>query len=329
MRRAIVWLASVGVLAGVALLAVAQFGSRSVPQDDPAGRTQAADMLSGPVNASSESLTGPSMAEGSSPLTTASCDGWACDQVAQFSSALAMISHTTGHVGVVVRDRVTGAVWRAGEPDYRIWAGSTPKLAFAVALREQARAGQITLDDVAEHEIAAMLSVSDNKAADALWNRYANAASLMTRLHDTYGMTNAGYVNGFPSRWGFVKCTAQDLANLMAYILSTLNPADRGPMITAMRTVGDVQHWGVWGAGPSLRPGVKNGWSIESDDGHDHWITATVGFAGPDERYIVAAMYHQPPGGDSVEKGVHLLTDLVATIFGAPVPAPVTIPEDY
>jgi hypothetical protein len=171
--------------------------------------------------------------------------------------------------------------------------------------------------------------VSDNKAAETLWNRYANATNLMKRFHDVYGMTDAGYVNGFPSRWGFVKCTARDLANLMSYILTTLDPADRGPMITAMRTVGDVQHWGVWGAGPSLQPGVKDGWSIESDDGHDHWITATVGFAGAGERYVVAAMYHQPPGGDSIEKGVHLLTDLVATIFGAPVPAPATIPQDY
>jgi hypothetical protein len=198
-----------------------------------------------------------------------------------------------------------------------------------VALREEARAGQIKLDDTAERQIAAMLSVSDNKAAETLWNRYANATNLMKRFHDVYGMTDAGYVSGFPSRWGFVKCTAHDLANLMSYILTTLNPADRGPMITAMRTVGDVQHWGVWGAGPSLQPGVKDGWSIESDDGHDHWITATVGFAGPDERYVVAAMYHQPPGGDTIDKGVHLLTDLVATIFGAPVPAPATIPKDY
>jgi hypothetical protein len=42
---------------------------------------------------------------------------------------------------------------------------------------------------------------------------------------------------------------------------------------------------------------------------------------------VVAAMYHQPPGGDSIQQGVHTLTDLVATIFGAPVPAPVVIPD--
>jgi hypothetical protein len=40
-------------------------------------------------------------------------------------------------------------------------------------------------------------------------------------------------------------------------------------------------------------------------------------------------MYHQLPGGDTIERGVQVLTDLVALTFGQPVPAPVTIPPDY
>ena len=62
----------------------------------------------------------------------------------------------------MVRDRTTGLVWRGGEADLRIWAGSTPKLALAIALREQARAGEITLDQTANEDIAAMLAISDN-----------------------------------------------------------------------------------------------------------------------------------------------------------------------
>jgi len=50
---------------------------------------------------------------------------------------------------------------------------------------------------------------------------------------------------------------------------------------------------------------------------------------GPDERYVVAAMYDQPTGGDTIDAGVPTLTDLVATVFGATVPAPAAIPEDY
>jgi hypothetical protein len=265
------------------------------------------------------------------PSGPAGCGDWDCPQAARFTAAQSMLASVQGHIGIVVRDRVTGAVWQAGEPEFRIWAGSTPKLAFTVALLEEDRAGQIHLDPTAHNEIAAMLSVSDNTAADTLWDRYARADpnTWMTRWQRLYGMSTASYVSGFPSRWGFVKCTPVDLASLMSYILNILDATDRAYLVHAMQTVGDVQHWGVWGAGPAMQPGVKDGWSIEKDDGKDHWITATVGFAGPDQRYIVAAMYHQFPGGDSIDRGVHTLTDLIATVFGAPVPAPVVIPPNY
>ena len=64
-------------------------------------------------------------------------------------------------------------------------------------MREQARSGgKTTLDATANTQIAAMLSVSDNHAADALWNRYAAAdpAAWMTRFHG-FGMTTATYVD--------------------------------------------------------------------------------------------------------------------------------------
>ena len=200
----------------------------------------------------------------------------------RFAAASTLIASKPGHLGIVVEDRQTGLVWRGGEPNALIWAGSTPKLAFALALRESARARNTALDATTNTQIAAMLSVSDNHAADALWNRYATAdpAAWMARFHG-FGMTTATYVDTFPKRWGFVKCSAQDLVGLMDYILTRADPADRTYLVNAMRTVGDIQHWGVWGAGPALQPGVKDGWSIEKDNGASHWITATVGLRGP------------------------------------------------
>lgn len=302
---------------GLALLVVVALAGCGGPAASPVGPT------AGPS-------AGASASAAPTPTPTACPPPWDCAQQKRFAAATALIGTRTGHIGLVVRDRTTGAVWRTGEPDYRIWAGSTPKLALAVALREQGRAGEVTLDDQANNQINAMLSSSDNNAADALWNKYVtNATAMMTRLRDRYGMKSAGYVAGFPSRWGFVKCTAQDLANLMSYVLEKAVAEDRTFFLNAMRNVATVQRWGVWGAGPDLQPGVKNGWSVEKDDGKGHWITATVGFAGPNARYVVAAMYHQPPGGDSIDQGVHVLTDLVATVFGAPVPFPVAkIPTD-
>ena len=253
---------------------------------------------------------------------------WDCAQRTRFEAATALMTKQTGHISMVVRDQQTGAVWSAGESAYIIWAGSTPKLAVATTLLEQARAGEIILDPKARSQLDAVLAVSDNNAADALWNRYVHPVTLMQRMRSLYGMKTATYVNGFPSRWGFIKCTSSDLAALMSYILDTLNAEDRAYLIHAMRTVGAIQKWGVWSAGASLRPGVKGGWSQEKDAGRTHWITATVGFAGPDERYVVAAMYHQLPGGDTIDHGVQVLSDLVATVFGAPVPAPIVVPDN-
>jgi hypothetical protein len=254
---------------------------------------------------------------------------WGCTQQARFDLASTMIAGQSGEIGIVVRDRVTGAVWRAGEPDLPLWAGSTPKLAFAVSLKEEEAAGRLTLDAARDAEIDAMLSVSDNEAADEMWDWYDDSASLMERWRTGYGMSSASYADGWPKRWGFVKCSSQDLVNLMTYVLDRANPSLRRFIVDRMRAVGPPQQWGVWGAGPDLGPGVKDGWSVEENEhGVPHWITATVGFVGPNERYVVAAMYEQPAGGDTIENGVHVLTDLVATVFGAPVPAPAEIPQD-
>ncbi len=255
--------------------------------------------------------------------TGAGCpDLWKCG----FAAAETFVAAQRGYLGIEVRDRRTGAVWTSGAAKTRIWAASTPKLALAVALRELDRAKKITLSGADEKDIAAMLAVSDNAAADRLWDKYAVDNTLISRFRYTYGMRSAGYVSGFPRRWGFIKCSAHDLSNLMSYVLDTLDRRDRAEIVEAMRGVGSVQRWGVWAVGPQEHPGVKNGWSIERDDDVDHWVTATVGFAGPDERYVVAVMYHQLPGGDTIDHGVHVVTDLVATVFNAPTPAPAVIP---
>jgi hypothetical protein len=257
------------------------------------------------------------------------CGPWGCEQQARFKAASAFLGRQQGQLGIAVKDRVTGEVWRGGDPNLRSWAGSTPKLALAVTLVEQARAGTITLDRADTARIDAMLHLSDNEAADGLWDDYADSASMMRRWQSVYGMTTASYVDGWVDRWGFVKLAPQDLINLMTYVLDKLTAADRASIVDRMRAVGPPQQWGVWGAGAGLRPGVKDGWDycVEIGDSVYRWVTSTVGFVGPEERYVVAAMYDDAPGQE-LDHGVHVLTDLVATVFGAPVPAPVVVPED-
>jgi hypothetical protein len=246
-------------------------------------------------------------------------------QQQRFAAAEALLRGRPGTLGIIVHDRVTGASWRAGTTDHPTWTASTIKLALVTGLLERARAGEITLDSKARQQIADILDVSSDAAATALWNRYGKDAQV-PRFQQVYGMAGLTFVTGFPRIWGHMKCTAEDLMHLISYVLDRLDPADRTLIVDGMRHVGPIQRWGVWAAGPAQQPGTKDGWSIEPDTGGKHWVTNAVGFAGPDERYAVAVMY-QLPAGPGIDVGVHLVSDLVATVFGGPVPAPVTVPD--
>ena len=211
-----------------------------------------------------------------------------------------------------------------------MWTASTIKLAMAADLLERHRAGSITLDATARKQIADMLDFSSNSAANQLWKNF-RLADRVAHYRSAYGMAGLGFPTG-DRYWGAMKCTTLDLLSLMSYVLDSLPAPDRDFIVDAMRSVSPIQQWGVWAAGPRLAPGVKGGWSIEKDPGGEHWVANSVGFAGPDARYVIATMYQLPPGvltkAGTIDAGVHAVSDIVATIFGARVPAPVTIPQD-
>jgi hypothetical protein len=243
----------------------------------------------------------------------------------RLAAATALLRGRPGTIGIIVRDRRTGTFWRAGVTDHPTWTASTIKLALVTSLLERARTGQVVLDAAAHQQIADILNFSSDQAATTLWNRYGKD-SQVPRFQQTYGMSGLTFIAGFPRIWGHMKCTAEDLMHLVSYVLDTLNPTDRAFIVDGMRHVGPIQQWGVYAAGSAWQPGTKDGWSIEPDTGGKHWVTNAVGFAGPQERYAVAVMY-QLPAGPGIDVGVHLVSDLVATVFGAPTPAPVTVPD--
>jgi hypothetical protein len=245
-------------------------------------------------------------------------------QQQRFQAAADLVTKAKGHLAVIVRDRRTGAEWRAGELDHAAWTASTIKLAMAANLLERARGGEIKLDATARKNIADMLDTSSDTAADALWDRYGKDA-FVPWFQQQYGMTNLQFPAGAVRRWGHLKCTADDLLHLMSYVLDRADPADRDYLTAAMRRAGTIQHWGVWAAGSANQPGVKNGWSLETDNKVKHWVTHSIGFAGPDAQYAVVVMFDQPAGG-TIGTGVHTVSDLVATVFGTKTPADVTVP---
>jgi hypothetical protein len=140
-------------------------------------------------------------------------------------------------------------------------------------------------------------------------------------------MSGISVVPGYEPYWRLLRCGADDLAILMSYVLERLHPADRAYLVGALRGVTGSQHWGVWAAGPAHQPGNKDGWAYKPDVNPDHWVTHTVGFAGLGERYVIAVMYDLPRSA-GLGDGVHAVSDLVALVFGAAVPARVTVPSD-
>jgi hypothetical protein len=288
----------------------------------PGARAETAPLPSWASAPSTRSMPAPAGCQDSS--------GWSCTQQQRFAAVGDYISRTVrgkGYLSVVFTDRHTGASWRYGPTQHDGWTASTIKLAIAADLLRRHRAHQITLTAADQRDMASMLHSSDNAAADRLWARFGGE-DMLARFRTQYGMTGLHFVPGFTAKtyWGFVKCTTDDLAALLNHVVTRVDPADRAYLVAALRGVAPNQQWGVWAAGPGQQPGNKDGWSYEADPYGKHWVTNTAGFAGPQERYLIAIMYQLDPSG-TLAGGVHAVSDVVALLFGEPIPARITVPD--
>ncbi|MDP9168725.1 MAG: class A beta-lactamase-related serine hydrolase [Actinomycetota bacterium] len=202
----------------------------------------------------------------------------------------AYLATRPGSLGYVLTDRATGATYRNAHAGDLVWTASTIKLAMVVDLLTRARAGTISLTDGDRRQMSAMMHSSDDDAADALWSRFGGPDHLAYNADfPRYGMTDLQPQRGFSSiypYWGFQKSTANDLDRLMTYVLTRLEPAQTAAIVYELQNVATNQQWGVWGAGPAASPGNKDGWSLEQGG----WVTNSVGFAGPNQRYTLAMM---------------------------------------
>lgn len=285
-----------------------------------------AALLPAPVQPAPVSTTRPAVSTPSPtpsptppPCQEPSYLGFGCDWVSRKAAIETLIASAPGHPALILHDRLTGTEYQAGPTDRASWTGSTIKLALALVAIETERERGQQLPSRTSEDIALMLSVSDDAAASRMWSRYGGTR-LLTIFRERFGM--AGLVMaGSNGDWGALTCVPADLTALVLYLLDHTSPETRANLTHAMRTVGDIQRWGVWGAGPNMRPGVKDGWLHTAGT----WTVATVGFAGPDERYVISIMYPMPAGQDSLTLGAQTLTDLTALIFGRATPAPAII----
>lgn len=279
-----------GTLGAGLLLGLAACGGPSSAAPAPSDPVSTAPAV--PTSASMPA--DPPAGSATSSANPADCpypqSGFGCDFQRRFAAVEAYLRTRPGTVGVVVHDRQTGAVWRNGYADTRVWTESTIKLAMSVNLFLRNQAGQITLSSADRDLIQRMLHSSDDNAADSLWFKYAGADHMaFNNAFPSYGMTSlqpeSGYTRFFPY-WGFQKCTPNDLDRLINYVLDKLPASIRGYIVNQLQNVDPDQQWGVWAAGPAAQPGNKDGWGPE-DSG---WMMNTVGFVGPHQRYTLAVM---------------------------------------
>ncbi|WP_007467809.1 serine hydrolase [Segniliparus rugosus] len=224
-----------------------------------------------------------------------------CDLQSRVAKANAYIATRPGVVSYVLRDRKTGATYHSQHASELIYTASTIKLLIATDLLVRQRAGQLTLTGPDKDLMHQMLNFSDNDAANSLWDKYNGpGGTTLLRVFQSYGFIdeiNQHSPSASSMYWGNHKATADDLGRLMLYVLEQTDPADRAYLLGEMRGVASNQQWGVWGAGAAMSPGNKNGWCEEPTG----WVANSVGFAGPDERYMLAIMNNLAGAGGQAE----------------------------
>lgn len=257
---------------------------------------------------------------GARPVLAQGClPGFDCDLSNRIAAVDNYLAYRPGITGYVVRDRVSGGIYRNANSDNMFWTASTIKLAIAEDLLNRARVGAIVLDPGDRALMESMLATSNDNAADILWNKFAGVdrmafnnafrANGMDGLIPLQPTTSLEQIKLFPD-WGFQQCTPNDLDRLMDNVLTHMHPDDRAYLVDRMRRVDTNQHWGVWGAGAAMQPGLKNGWSDEQGG----WVVNSVGFAGPGERYTLSIMTEQGPNG-SYTDGSETTTRVAQMLF--------------
>ena len=276
--------------------------------------------------AASRSASGtpsPRAAAASSASAAPACPAvprrFSCQLRARIARVKRFLRTRPGITGVVLTDRATGAVWRNRYAATPVYMASTSKLAMAVTLLLQNRAGVIHLTSADMATMHQMLHVSSDTAADDLWFKFG--ASFYTGFFGRIGLTSPVYfhqpgVTG--PYWGEMACPAEELSRVVNYVLDDLPAPLRGYLAGELRHVATDQHFGVWGAGPASRPGNKDGWSVEKPG----WIINSAGFAGPGARYTLVMM-NSLRGQGNYRDGTDTVTQIAAMLLrGHPVPAP-------
>jgi NACalpha-BTF3-like transcription factor len=260
--------------------AVVSADTGAVPAQADPGSATAADTLAGPAL---EAGTSAGVDDASADAVTAAVhDVDAIDDAA-----------TASDIGIAVLDRETGALTLGAAGAAPFYAASVVKLYTVVDILHRSETGETTVDDDDVALIKRALSLSDDQAMNALWEKFGGVETVsgtisLAGLKDSSPPTD-------PSQWGEALISARDVVTLYDYIDKSLAATDRDLVMDALTDAQDTGADGFDQAFGLLDPprpdgvAAKQGWMWIGSEFYMH----TTGLLD-DDRYAVAMLTRNP-----------------------------------
>ncbi|MYS23192.1 Beta-lactamase enzyme family protein, partial [Streptomyces sp. DvalAA-14] len=157
-----------------------------------------------------------------------------------------------------------------------------------------------------ERELAtSMIEVSDNDAAEALWETIGGDSGLAS-ANATLGLRHT--VGGSGDLWGLTQTTVADQLTLLRAVFggggSPLSAASRGYMKSLMTSISDGQRWGVSAADSDAAGyALKNGWLERTATGR--WDINSIGMVTNNGHRLLISVLSS--GQASEQKGIDLV----------------------
>lgn len=245
--------------------------------------------------------------------------------------SLAALSPAAGHLVAMSGGAVTLAIALPGQgivyaanSDTRLPLASVAKLLIMLTLLDQTMTPPRDLSDNERVLLNAMITASDNDAADELWDEIGGGAGVRSFLSraDIMGVTLSP-----DDDWGDTAASGETFAVLLARLVTgdLLDPPRRTLALDLMSHVIPDQHWGVTALAGDLvsgdvTVGIKNGW-YPDDDG---WRVTSAGVVVPGaggQPYTIAVFTGGQPDLDSGIAIIEAISRVIATALG-PYPVP-------
>ena len=229
-------------------------------------------------------------------------------------AAVSYIRTRSGSVGVSLYDNKTGKtyVYNSG---WRVRTASIIKVGIMAAVMDRAQRLRRGLTAWEKGKLTAMITLSDNNAADALWWNMG-PGNVMNYLRGRIGMSHTAYDPARPARWGFVFSTPDDFLRLVSKIryYQLWSPDKHAYALDLMHRVISSEAFLRAGLPAGTWEAEKCGWSDSVDNA---WRVHTVGAVNAGGNTYTIAIMTRSAAGRSRWYGQATVAGIAARLHAA------------